>query len=77
MNALLHSPRGQAGPRPRDDVAGRGAEALMTAASLVASVPGALNASICLHLRGEAARFTLFLRHVTRRPPRGLLAELL
>jgi hypothetical protein len=50
---------------------------LHSTASLVASVPGAVNASVCLQLRRDAARFALFLRVATRRPPRGLLAELL
>jgi hypothetical protein len=77
MIARLHSTRGQARTRPRDVAVVRRAEGIMSAASLVASVPGAVNASVCLQLRREAARFALFLRLATRRPPRGLLAELL
>jgi hypothetical protein len=77
MNARLHATRGQARTRPHDAAAVRRAEGLLAAASLVASVPVAVNASICLQLHREAARFTLFLHLATRRPPRGLLAELL
>jgi hypothetical protein len=77
MSARLHSTRGQLRIQPPNVAAARRAEALMNAASLVASVPAAVNASVCLLLRREAARFALFLRLATRRPPRGLLAELL
>jgi hypothetical protein len=77
MSARLHPTRGQLVIQPPNVAATRRAEGLLNAASLVASVPAAANASVCLLLRREAARFALFLRLATRRPPRGLLAELL
>jgi hypothetical protein len=77
MNARLHSTPGQVSPWPREAAIVHPAKGLITTASLVASISGAVNASVCLHLRREAARFALVLRLATRRPPRGLLAELL
>jgi hypothetical protein len=77
MSARLHSTRGQLRIELPNVAAACRAEELMTAASLVASVPAAVNASVCLLLRREAGRFALVLRLATRRPPPGLLAELL
>jgi hypothetical protein len=77
MNARLHPTPGQVSTWPREVATVHPAAGLITAASLVASIPGAVNASVCLHLRREAARFARVLRLATRRPPRGLLAELL
>jgi hypothetical protein len=77
MITRLPSTHGQARTRPRDVAVVRRVEGLMSAALLVASVPGAVNAAVCLQLRKEAARVALLLRLATRRPPRGLLAELL
>jgi hypothetical protein len=77
MIAHLHSTRVRARTRPSDIAVVRRGEGLKPAASLVASIPAAVNASVCLQVRRDAARFALFLRLATRRPPRGLLAELL
>ena len=77
MGARLCSARGQTRIQlPNDAVTGR-AEGLAVVASLVASIPGAVYATACLWLRGEADRCAEFLRLATRRPPRGHLAELL
>jgi hypothetical protein len=77
MITRLPSTHGPARTRPRDVAVVRRVEGLMSAAPLVASVPSAVNAAICLQLRKDAARFALVFRLATRRPPRGLLAELL
>ena len=77
MEANSYSARGKARIQPSNVAAARRAERLAVAASLVASIPGAGFATACLRLRGEADRCAQFLRLVTRRPPRGLLAELL
>ncbi len=77
MDAHLHSARGQARIQASNVAVARRAERLVVAASLVASVPVAVYAAARLRLRGEADRCALFLRLATRRPPRGLLAELL
>jgi hypothetical protein len=63
--------------KPSNVAAARRAERLAVSTSLVASIPGAVYAAACLRLRGEADRCALFLRLATRRPPRGLIAELL
>jgi hypothetical protein len=75
MNA--YTTMGQARMQPCDLAAVHRANRFMIGASLVASVPGAVHAAICLQLRTIAARLALDLRLATGRPPRGLLAELL
>jgi hypothetical protein len=75
MNA--YTTRGQARIHPTNIAAAPRANRFMIGVSLAASVPGAVNASVCLQLRAIVARLALVLRLATRRPPRGLLAELL
>jgi hypothetical protein len=77
MGAHLDSARGKARIQPPNGAAAGRAEGLAVAASLVASIPGAVYATACLRLRAVADRCAEFLRLATRRPPRGLLAELL
>lgn len=77
METHLYSARGKTRIQPSNVAAGRRAERLAVAASLVASIPGAVYATACLRLRSEADRCDQFLRLATRRPPRGLIAELL
>jgi len=63
--------------QPSNVAAARRSKWLAVAASLVASIPGAVFAAACLWVRREADRCAQFLRLATRRPPRGLIAELL
>ena len=77
MEAHISSARSQARIQSSNVAAARRAGRLAVVASLVTSIPGAVYAAACLRLRGEADRCAQFLRLATRRPPRGLLAELL
>jgi hypothetical protein len=77
MEANLYSAQGKIRIKPSNVAAARRAERLAVAASLVASIPGAVYATACLRLRSEADRCAQFLRLATRRRPRGLIAELL
>ena len=76
MEAHLYSAR-RTRIKPSNVAAARRAERLAVAASLVASIPGAVFAAACLRLRGEADYCAQFFRLATRRPPRGLIAEVL